>query len=120
MRYAATGFSFGNRLVIQRVPQTNLLPGHEWHRNCHLYCDARITGVEERGEMKKWLHNIKSRMAALTSAKTDDAAWQETAAMVYVGDIYAVLLRDRVARRLAQADSRSLDYRRDDSWPFIR
>ena len=51
--------------------------------------------------MKKWLNNIKSRMSALTSAKTDDAGWQETAAMVYVGDIYAVLLRDRAARRLA-------------------
>ena len=54
------------------------------------------------------------------SAKTDDAAWQETAAMVYVGDIYAVLLRDRAARRMAQAGNRSLDYRRDASWPFIR
>ncbi len=70
--------------------------------------------------MKKWLKNIRSKVSALTSAKTDDAGWQETAAMVYVGDIYAVLLRDRVARRLAQADSRRLDYRRDASWPFIR
>lgn len=70
--------------------------------------------------MKKWLNKIKSGMTALTSAKTDDAAWQETAAMVYVGDIYAVLLRDRVARRLAQTDSRGSDYRRDASWPFIR
>lgn len=70
--------------------------------------------------MKKWLNNMKSRMAALTSAKADDAAWRETAAMVYVGDIYAVLLRDRAARRLAQSDSRSPDYRRDASWPFIR
>jgi len=70
--------------------------------------------------MKKWLNNIKSRMSALTSAKTDDAGWQETAAMVYVGDIYAVLLRDRVARRLAQADNHRQDYRRDAGWPFIR
>ena len=70
--------------------------------------------------MKKWLNNIRSRVSALMSAKTDDAGWQETAAMVYVGDIYAVLLRDRAARRLAQADNRSLDYRRDASWPFIR
>lgn len=71
--------------------------------------------------MNKWFNNITSRMAALTSAKTDDAAWQETAAMVYVGDIYAVLLRDRVARRLAQTDNHSLDHhRRDASWPFIR
>lgn len=70
--------------------------------------------------MKKWLNNIRSRVSALTSSKTDDAGWQETVAMVYVGDIYAVLLRDRAARRLAQADNRSLDYRRDASWPFIR
>ncbi|MCR4345656.1 MAG: hypothetical protein NUV55_00400 [Sulfuricaulis sp.] len=40
--------------------------------------------------------------------------------MVYDGDIYAVLLRDRAARRLAQSDNRSLDYQRDASWPFIR
>jgi hypothetical protein len=70
--------------------------------------------------MKKWLHNIKSRIALLTSARTDEAAWQETAAMVYVGDIYAVLLRDRAARRLTQSDSHRPDYRRDASWPFIR
>ncbi|MBI5782888.1 MAG: hypothetical protein HZA69_04010 [Gammaproteobacteria bacterium] len=66
------------------------------------------------------MNNIRSRVSALTSSKTDDAGWQETVAMVYVGDIYAVLLRDRAARRLAQADNRSLDYRRDASWPFIR
>ena len=59
--------------------------------------------------MKKWLNNIRSRVSALMSAKTDDAAWQETVAMVYVGDIYAVLLRDRAARRMAQAGNRSLD-----------
>lgn len=72
------------------------------------------------GEMKKWLDNIRSRISALTSAKMDDSRWQETAAMVYVGDIYAVLLRDRAARRLSQASHRSLDHRRDASWPFIR
>ena len=83
-------------------------------------CDARITGVEGRKEMKKWLNNIRLRISALTSAKTDDARWQETFAMVYDGDIYAVLLRDRAARRLAQTDNRRQDYRRDASWPFSR
>lgn len=83
-------------------------------------CDARITGAEGRREMKKWLNNIRSRISALTSAKLNDSRWQETAAMVYDGDIYAVLLRDRAARRLAQSDNRSLDYQRDASWPFIR
>lgn len=72
------------------------------------------------GEMKKWLNNIRSRISALTSTKIDDSRWQETAAMVYDGDIYAVLLRDRAARRLSQASDRSLDHRRDASWPFIR
>jgi hypothetical protein len=40
--------------------------------------------------------------------------------MVYDGDIYAVLLRDRAARRLTQTADRRPDYRRDASWPFIR
>jgi hypothetical protein len=75
-------------------------------------------GGEEK--MKKWLHNIKSRIASLTHSRTDEAAWQETAAMVYDGDIYAVLLRDRAARRLTQTADRWPDYRRDASWPFIR
>jgi hypothetical protein len=75
-------------------------------------------GGEEK--MKKWLHNIKSRIAWLTSTKADETAWQETAAMVYDGDIYAVLLRDRAARRLTQSDHHRPDYRRDASWPFIR
>jgi hypothetical protein len=70
--------------------------------------------------MKKWLHIIKSRIASLTSSRTEAAAWQETAAMVYDGDIYAVLLRDRAARRLTQTADRRPDYRRDASWPFIR
>ncbi len=83
-------------------------------------CDARITGAEGRREMKKWLNNIRSRISAWTSAKLDDSRWQETTAMVYDGDIYAVLLRDRAARRLSQADDHHLDYRRDASWPFIR
>ncbi len=68
--------------------------------------------------MKKWLNRISSKISALTSAKTDDAGWQETAAMVYVGDIYAVLLRDRAARRAAPVVAH--DQRRDASWPFIR
>ncbi len=68
--------------------------------------------------MKKWLNRIGSKITALTSAKTDDAAWQETAAMVYVGDIYAVLLRDRAARRSVPIAGH--DQRRDASWPFIR
>ena len=70
--------------------------------------------------MKNWLYQFRSRIAALTSAKTGDDGWQETAAMIYVGDIYAVLLRDRAARRWAQADIRNPEYRRDASWPFIR
>jgi hypothetical protein len=40
--------------------------------------------------------------------------------MVYDGDIYAVLLRDRAARRLAQSANHRQDSRRDASWPFIR
>ena len=69
--------------------------------------------------MKKWLHKIKSSMAALLSSNADNSTGQEAAAMIYVGDIYAVLLRDRTARRLARYD-RDPDYRRDASWPFIR
>lgn len=69
--------------------------------------------------MKQWINSLRSKLASLTSAKTDEAAWQETAAMVYVGDIYAVLLRDRVARRQARVDYPAPD-RRDASWPFIR
>lgn len=70
--------------------------------------------------MKKWLKSIKTKMSAMTSAKTDDAGWQETAAMVYVGDIYAVVLHDRAARRLARSGDNHPDYRRDAGWPFIR
>jgi hypothetical protein len=82
-------------------------------------CDARTTGAEGE-KMKKWLHNVKSWIASLTSNRTEAAAWQETAAMVYDGDIYAVLLRDRAARRLTQSADHRPDYRRDASWPFIR
>jgi hypothetical protein len=70
--------------------------------------------------MKKWLHNVKSWIASLTSNRTEAAAWQETAAMVYDGDIYAVLLSDRAARRLTQSADHRPDSRRDASWPFIR
>jgi hypothetical protein len=70
--------------------------------------------------MKNWLHSIKSRITWLTSARTDESAWRETAAMVYDGDIYAVLLRDRAARRLTPLAESRADYRRDASWPFIR
>jgi hypothetical protein len=56
----------------------------------------------------------------LTSNRTEAAAWQETTAMVYDGDIYAVLLRDRAARRLTQSADHRPDHRRDASWPFIR
>ena len=70
--------------------------------------------------MRKWIKNIRTRLSALTSVKTEDAEWQETTAMVYVGDIYAVLLRNRAARLVAQADNHRLDYRRDAGWPFIR
>lgn len=70
--------------------------------------------------MKKWLHDIKSRLVSWSSARADEAAWQETAAMVYDGDIYAVLLRDRAARRLSRSVDHRPDYRRDASWPFIR
>jgi hypothetical protein len=70
--------------------------------------------------MKKWLHNAKSWIASLTSNRTEAAAWQETAAMVYDGDIYAVLLSDRAARRLTQSADHRPDSRRDASWPFIR
>jgi hypothetical protein len=61
-----------------------------------------------------------SWIASLTSNRTEAAAWQETAAMVYDGDIYAVLLRDRAARRLTQSADHRPDSRRDASWPFIR
>ncbi|BAV33376.1 hypothetical protein SCL_1061 [Sulfuricaulis limicola] len=70
--------------------------------------------------MKKWLRNIKSRVAWLTHTGTNEAGWQETAAMVYDGDIYAVLLHDRAARRLTPSIPQRQDYRRDACWPFIR
>lgn len=70
--------------------------------------------------MKKLLDAVKAKISALRSAETDDAGLQETAAMVYGGDIYAVLVRDRAVRRLELADSRRVDHRHDAGWPFIR
>lgn len=50
----------------------------------------------------------------------DDAGRWETAAMVYGGDIYAVLVRDRAVRHLTRVDNRWADHRHDAGWPFIR
>ena len=76
-------------------------------------------GAEESIKMK-WLKTLKRKITALKSAQTDDAGRWETAAMVYGGDIYAVLVRDRAVRQLARVDSGRVDYRRDAGWPFIR
>ncbi|MHB8534603.1 MAG: hypothetical protein ACYDBW_04070 [Sulfuricaulis sp.] len=40
--------------------------------------------------------------------------------MVYGGDIYAVLVRDRAVRRLALTERQRDDRRHDAGWPFIR
>jgi len=40
--------------------------------------------------------------------------------MVYGGDIYAVLVRDRAVRQLALTERRRAHHRRDEGWPFIR
>ncbi len=78
-------------------------------------------GLEERGAIiMKWLKALKRKITALKSAQTDDAGRWETAAMVYGGDIYAVLVRDRAVRHLTRVDSRWSDYRHDAGWPFIR
>ena len=68
----------------------------------------------------KWLKALIRTITALKSAQTDDAGRGETAAMVYGGDIYTVLVRDRAERQLTRRDSRWMDYRRDAGWPFIR
>jgi hypothetical protein len=68
----------------------------------------------------KWLKILKARLTSAGSAPADDVSRWETAAMVYEGDIYAVLVRDRAVRRQAQTDSRRSHYRRDSGWPFIR
>lgn len=63
---------------------------------------------------------LKTRITASKSAQTDDAWRQETAAMVYGGDIYAVLLYDRFVRQQALARVRRTQSRPDNVWPFIR
>ena len=63
---------------------------------------------------------LKTKITASKSAQTDDAWRQETAAMVYGGDIYAVLLYDRFVRQLALAKVRRTQRRPDSVWPFIR
>lgn len=68
----------------------------------------------------KILRILKAIMTSPRSAKTDDTGRGETAAMVYGGDVYVVLLRDRAIRQLALAESRRVDHRRDAGWPFIR
>ena len=78
-------------------------------------------GLEEGGSIiMKWVKALKRKITALKSAQTDDAGRWETAAMVYGGDIYAVLVRDRAVRHLTRVDSRWVDHRRDAGWPFIR
>ena len=78
-------------------------------------------GLEERGSIiMKWLKALKRKITALKSAQTDDAGRWETAAMVYGGDIYAVLVRDRAVRHLTRVDNRLGDHRHDAGWPFIR
>jgi hypothetical protein len=68
----------------------------------------------------KLLKKLKSKISVWMSARTDDSGQQETAAMVYGGDIYAVLLRDRAVRQLARSERQRIDSRRDAGWPFIR
>ena len=68
----------------------------------------------------KLLDLLKTKIWASKSAQTDDAWRQETAAMVYGGDIYAVLLQDRFVRQRALANVRRAAVRHDTTWPFIR
>lgn len=70
--------------------------------------------------MIQLVKKILMKMSAHASIQTEDRAREETAAMVYVGDIYAVLLHNRAARLLSQEESRQLARRRDAGWPFIR
>ena len=83
---------------------------------------ARITTGWRKGGsiIMKWLKALKRKITALKSAQTDDAGRWETAAMVYGGDIYAVLVRDRAVRHLTRVDNRWADHRHDAGWPFIR
>lgn len=71
--------------------------------------------------MRKLIEKIVNRISAMVSSdKTQMEDGRETAAMVHVGDIYAVLLRNRAARLLSQEEGRRLACRREDGWPFIR
>jgi len=68
----------------------------------------------------KLLEFLRTKIWASKSVQTDDAWRRETAAMVYGGDIYAVLLQDRFVRQRALANVRRAAVRRDTTWPFIR
>jgi hypothetical protein len=68
----------------------------------------------------KFIDSVKAIISSFRSVKGDNTGRQETLAMVYGGDIYAVLVRDRAARQLAMTQRRRGDHRRDASWPFIR
>ena len=84
--------------------------------------NARITTGWRKGGsiIMKWVKALKRKITALKSAQTDDAGRWETAAMVYGGDIYAVLVRDRALRHLTRVDNRWADHRHDAERPFIR
>jgi len=62
---------------------------------------------------------LKAALSLFKPTKKGNSNLQETLAMVYGGDIYTVLVRDRAARRLARTESHR-DHRRDPAWPFIR
>ena len=78
--------------------------------------------VEEQGGiiMMKILNYLKARLSSFRSANRENSNRQETLAMVYVGDIYAVLVRDRAVRQLALTERRRMDHRHEAGWPFIR
>ena len=63
--------------------------------------------------------SLKAVLSLFKPRKRENSNLQETLAMVYGGDIYTVLVRDRAARRLARTGSHR-DHRRDPAWPFIR
>ena len=90
--------------------------------NIHVKSKTRTaTGGGARGNnIMKFLNYLKARMSSFKSANRENSNRQETLAMVYVGDIYAVLVRDRAARQLALTERRRVDHRHDAGWPFIR
>ena len=56
-------------------------------------------------------------LAAFDESSVDERLW-EVAAMVYVGDVYAVLLADQAEAGVAAAKAK---HNADESlWPFIR